>query len=48
MLLAIPPRVLHAVRGLAAAVIVLADLGLELLCEEHDHAGALHQLGGRP
>ena len=46
MLLAIPPRVLHAVRAAAAAVVVLADLGLELLCDAHDHTGALAQLEG--
>jgi hypothetical protein len=46
VLLTIPPRLIHAVRNVAAAVVVLADLGLELLCDEHDHDGALHQLGG--
>lgn len=46
MLTAIPPRLLHALRDTAAALLVLAELGLELLCPHHDHTGALHQLGG--
>lgn len=46
MLTSIPVRLLHAVRDTAAAVLVLADLGLELLCDQHDHTGALEQLGG--
>lgn len=46
MLLAIPPRLLHAIRSTAAAVLVLADLGLELCCDAHDHTGALARLGG--
>lgn len=45
MLTATPTWLLHAVRDAAAAILVLADLGLELLCHRHDHTGALHQLG---
>lgn len=45
MLTAIPARALHAIRDAAAAVVILADLGLELLCGEHDHRGALDALG---
>jgi len=46
MLTAIPVRLLHAIRDAAAAVVVLADLGLELLCEcGVDHRGALEALG---
>lgn len=45
MLTDLPPRLLHAVRDAAAAVLVLAELGLELLCDQHNHTGALHQLG---
>lgn len=46
MLTAIPARLLHALRDTAAALLVLADLGLELLCGDHDHTGAVHHLGG--
>lgn len=46
MLTAIPVRVLHAIRDTAAAVVILADLGLELLCEcGVDHRGAIEALG---
>lgn len=48
MLTAIPTRALHAIRDTAAAVLVLADLGLELLCGEHDHSGALEALSRCP
>jgi hypothetical protein len=46
MLTAIPARLLHRLHDLAAAVLVLTDLGLELLCDQHPHAGALHELEG--
>ena len=46
MLTAIPARLLHRLHDLAAAVLVLTDLGLELLCDQHQHDGALHELGG--
>ena len=46
MLTAIPARLLHRLHDLAAAVLVLTDLGLELLCDEHQHDGALHELEG--
>jgi len=45
MLTSIPARALHAIRGAAAAVVILADLGLELLCGEHEHRDALEALG---
>lgn len=46
-LMTIPPRLLHAVRDLATAVLVLTDLGLELLCNcEQDHDGGLAAIGG--
>jgi hypothetical protein len=48
MLTAIPARALHAIRDAVAAVLVLADLGLELLCGEHDHSGALEALSRCP
>ncbi len=46
MLTAIPARLLHRLHDLAAAVLVLTDLGLELLCDQHQHDGALHELEG--
>ena len=46
MLTAIPARLLHRLHDLAAAVLVLTDLGLELLCDQHRHDGALHELEG--
>jgi len=46
VLTAIPAWLLHIARDTAAAVLVLADLGLELLCRDHDHAGALRQMEG--
>ena len=46
MLTAIPTRLLHRLHDLAAAVLVLTDLGLELLCDQHQHDGALHELEG--
>jgi hypothetical protein len=46
VLTAIPARLLHRLHDLAAAVLVLTDLGLELLCDEHQHDGALHELEG--
>jgi len=45
MLTSLPAWALHAVRDTAAVVVTLADLGLELLCGEHDHRGALEALG---
>jgi hypothetical protein len=44
VLTAIPARLLHRLHDLAAAVLVLTDLGLELLCDHHQHDGALHEL----
>lgn len=47
MLTAIPSRFLHNVRDLAVGVVILAELGLELLCGcGHNHSGALDRLGG--
>jgi hypothetical protein len=46
VLTAIPARLLHRLHDLAAAVVVLTDLGLELLCDQHQHDGALHELEG--
>jgi hypothetical protein len=46
VLTAIPARLLHGLHDLAAAVLVLTDLGLELLCDQHQHDGALHELEG--
>jgi hypothetical protein len=46
VLTAIPARLLHRLHDLAAAVLVLTDLGLELLCDRHQHDGALHELEG--
>jgi hypothetical protein len=48
VLTAIPARLLHGLHDLAAAVLVLTDLGLELLCDQHQHQhdGALHELEG--
>lgn len=47
MLTAIPTRLLHRVRDAAAAVLVLAELGLELLCGcGHDHRGGLDRISG--
>jgi hypothetical protein len=46
VLTAIPGRLLHRLHDLAAAVLVLTELGLELLCDQHQHDGALHELEG--
>jgi hypothetical protein len=47
VLTAIPARLLHRLHDLAAAaVLVLTDLGVELLCDQHQHDGALHELEG--
>jgi hypothetical protein len=46
VLTAISARLLHRLHDLAAAVLVLTDLGLELLCDQHQHDGALHELEG--
>lgn len=44
MLTSIPARLLHAAHAAATALVVLTELGLELLCHEHDHRAGLARL----